>query len=62
VNCDDQIWLVKRENDPYADALKLTRVTRLSPPISIKRGWFPDDPLNFLDGCLQASKAVLRMS
>jgi hypothetical protein len=62
MNCDDQVWLVKRDDDPHADALDLTRVARLTCPISIEVDWLLDNTFHIFDGTVQTPEIVLGVS
>jgi hypothetical protein len=62
MDCDDQVRLVKRDNDSHANALDFSRVTGLSTWIPIKVDWFPDNSFHVVDGAFQASKIILGVS
>lgn len=49
MDCDDEVGLVKRNNDPHKDTSNFSGVTGLSPPITIEIDRFLNDPFYFLD-------------
>jgi hypothetical protein len=48
MDCDDQVWLVKRDNHSHADTPDLSRVTGLAFPVAIEMQWLSDHSLNIL--------------
>lgn len=59
MDCDDKIWLVKRDNNPHANTPDIPRIARLAFPVAIEMQRFSNDAFDILDRCAKAAEVVL---
>jgi hypothetical protein len=56
MDCDDEVWLVKRNNDPHTNSTNFSGVPRLAIAIPVEIDRLFNNSFHVLDGCTNASR------